>query len=283
MHDFEFVAPATRGEVIALLAEADEDTRLIAGGTGLINLIKQRLASPARLVSLHRVGDLAGIAWQDGSCVIGALTSLLDIETDARVAERIPVLREVLHEVASPRIRSMATMGGALAHGDPNQDCALPLMALDAVVVAESGEGAADIPVESLYEDYYETVLSPSQLITAVRIPVPGASSRFAAKKFTPASVEDYACVGVCIRLDIDGGICSDARIVLGSVGPTVFRAADAEAIVTGRHIDEATAVAAAEAAAAATDPVDDARGSARYKRDMTKVWVRRLLLGVTA
>lgn len=280
MQTFDLVTPGTKEEVLALMAEADEDTRLIAGGTGLLNLVKQRLASPARLVSLHKVTGLGGIDWTQGNVVIGALERLLDIERNARVAARLPILRQVLHEVASPRIRGMATLGGALAHADPNEDTPLALMALDTTIIVESAGGTIEYAAADFYRDYYETVLGPDQLITAVRIETPRQSSRFGYKKFTPASREDYACVNVCIRLDLEpDGSCSDSRIILGSLGPTVFRASEAEASLAGRTITAAAATAAAQAASQATDPVDDARGSAAYKRKMAEVWVRRLLL----
>jgi len=281
MREFEFVSPDNKAEVLRLLAE-DDDTRVIAGGTGLINLMRQHLASPARLVSLHKVDGLRDIAWSSDRVEIGALARLIDIEGNAGVAEKLPVLRQALHEVASPRIRSMATLGGALAHADPNQDLPVALMALDATVLAESSDGSQQYPIAEFLTDYYETALASGELVTGARIDVPSPTSRFGYKKFTPQSVEDYACVGVCIRLDVasDGSI-ADSRVVLGSVGPTIFRAADAENILAGKTLTAQLAAEAAEAAMAATDPVDDARGSAAYKRDMTGVWVRRLLAGM--
>lgn len=280
MRTFELVSPGNKQEVLALLAGADEETRVIAGGTGLLNLIKQRLASPSRLVSLHKVTDLSGIRWTKQGVVIGALERLLTIETDADLAARLPVLRQVVHEVASPRIRSMATIGGALAHADPNQDIPLALLALDATVMTETLDAAEEYPIQDFYRDYYETVLAPGQLITAVSIPMPHEESRFACKKFTPASIEDYACVNVCVRVDLDeNGYCRDSRIILGSLGPTVFRAREAEAQLQGGKLTEQVARTAARAAGAATDPVEDTRGSAAYKREMAEIWVRRLLL----
>lgn len=279
MQAFDLVSPSSRQEAIELLAGADEGTRVIAGGTGLINLIKQRLAGPERLVSLHRVTDLGDITWQDDHVEIGALQTLYDLQQDAQVRAHIPILQKILSEVASPRIRSMATLGGACGHADPNQDTPLALLALDATVIVESAKGKVEVPIDAFYIDYYETALTPDQLITAVRIPLPAATSRFIAKKFMPGSLEDYACVNVCIKLDLDAdSTCRDARVVLGSVGPTVFRARKAEASLVGRKVDAAAAAEAAKAAADATDPVDDARGSAGYKRRMAEVWVRRCI-----
>lgn len=284
MRDFQLVAPADKPETLQLLAAADEDTRIIAGGTGLMNLLKQRLASPGRLVSLHRVTDLGGIAWDGDTVTIGALERLMDIGEDPSIGARLPVLREALAEVASPRIRMMATLGGAVAHGDPNQDTPVALMALDSIVVAESRDGVTEFPIAEFYRDYYETRLSPRQLVTAVRIPGDWHSSRFRYKKFTPGSREDYACVGVCVRLDFDDqDRCMDSRIVLGSVGPTVFRSHAAEQLLVGQAVTEDLARQAAEIAANESDPIDDTRGSTDYKRRMARVWVRRCLLEAAA
>lgn len=282
MRDIELLAPTSRQEVLSLLSGADEDTRLIAGGTGLINLIKQRLASPERLVSLHRVTDLSGITWAEDSVTLGALEHLLDLELDATLREKVPVLHQVLAEVASPRIRSMATLGGALGQADPNQDLPVVLMALDASVIAESATATQEIPIREFFKDYYETALAPDQLVTALRIPLPAPGSLFHYRKFTPGSLEDYACVGVCVRIDIDStGKCEDARIVLGSVAPTIFRSHTAEQMLAGKTITPELAEAVAIAAAKDTDPMDDARGSARYKKRMARVWVKRSLLAL--
>lgn len=282
MQNFELIAPATRQEVLNLLADADEDTRLIAGGTGLLNLVKQRLASPERLISLHKLTDLSGIECTADDVTIGALERLWDIERNSDVAGVLPILRQVLHEVASPRIRGTATIGGALAHADPNLDTPLALLALDALAIADSADGTAEIPIAEFYRDYYETALTPAQLVTALRIPRPAPDSRFSYKKFTPGSKEDYACVNVCIRLDVDKkGTCQDARVVLGSLGATVFRCGDAEKLLQGQRITPALAAEVARVAAAATDPVDDTRGTAGYKREMAEVWVRRLVSGM--
>lgn len=280
MENFTLESPTTKSEVLALLADADEDTRLIAGGTGLINLVKQRLAHPERLISLHKTTGLASVSTSSDAIEIGALTRLIDLEHDDAIASKVPVLGEALAEIASPRIRSMATIGGAVSHADPNQDLPTALIALDAIVIAESADGSRDIPIAEFYIDYYETALETNEMVTGIKIPVPGNASRFAYKKFTPGSREDYACVGVCVRLDIDDdGTINDSRIVLGSVAPTIRRVAEAEALIHGKKITEALATEAGELARKATDPVDDTRGSAAYKTRMAGVWVKRCLM----
>jgi carbon-monoxide dehydrogenase medium subunit len=280
MENFTLESPTTKSEVLALLANADEETRLIAGGTGLINLVKQRLAYPERLISLHKTEDMANISSSSDALEIGALTRLIDLQNNEDIASKVPVLTEALAEVASPRIRSMATVGGAVSHADPNQDLPTALIALDTIVLVESADASREIPIADFYADYYETALEPNEMVTGIRIPVPNKASRFAYKKFTPGSREDYACVGVCIRLDIDDhGNVKDSRIVLGSVAPTIRRVDDAEQLILNQEMTEALAAQAGGLASNATDPVDDTRGSANYKTRMAGVWVKRCLL----
>lgn len=288
MRDFNLIVPTDKAQVLSLLAEAGAERRIIAGGTGLLNLMKQRLVSPEELVSLHNVVDLQGIAISQTSIVIGALTSLADIEQDAGMQSNLPIVIETLREVANPRIRSMSTIGGAIAHGDPNQDTPVTLTALDCVVVVECASGVREVPLDQFYQDYYETALQSNELITAIRIPLPANADRFSYKKFTPGSLEDYACVSVCVRLNIDEHHCQESRIVLGGVGSTIIRSSRAEQIINGANTDDAAiledrADEAAIAAAEDTDPVDDTRGSAEYKRRMSRVWVKRCILSASS
>lgn len=281
MNDFQLEAPDSRATALALIAEHTDSARLIAGGTGLINLMKQRLAFPELLVSLHRVPDLAGITLGDGVIKIGALTRLADLERDSAIRKHAPMLCATLTQVASPRVRAMATVGGAVAHGDPHQDTPAALIALDATAIAQSASGEREIALHELYLDYYETTLEPNELITEVRIPIPTQPSAAAFIKFLPRSAEDYATVAVAVRLDIDeqDRSCQQCRIVLGSVGSTPIRSSDAESIITGTKVSAELIEQAAQRAAKDTDPMSDTRGSAEYKRDMTVVFVRRTLL----
>ena len=282
MRDFSIIAPTTKSACLALLAESDKDRRIIAGGTGLVNLMKQHLVSPEELISLHKVTDLRALEMTDSQITIGALTRLADIQSNPDIVELIPVLAETLAEVASPRIRSMATIGGTIAHGDPNQDMPVTLTALGTVVVIEAEGSSREVNLEDFYRDYYETVLEPNEMVTAIRIPLTQPEDILVYKKYTPASMEDYACISVCIRLTIHEDTCRASRIILGAVGPTIIRSYRAEELINGslsddhfmHRLDEAATVAAAD-----TDPIADTRGSVEYKRQMVKVWVKRCVL----
>jgi carbon-monoxide dehydrogenase medium subunit len=280
MNGFDYRAPRTVDEVLALLKEHGEDGRVIAGGTALVTMMRQRLVRPACLVSLRDVAGLGGIEAAKGEIRMGALTTHREVEVSPLVKERVPVLAETYRRVATVRIRHMATVGGSLAHADPNQDPPVALMALDAKVEVRRAGGRREVLVSAFFRDYYETALEPGEIITAVTVPPLPAASGAAYVKFLPRSAEDYATVAVAatVTLDRDGEHCREARIALGSVAPTPLRARAAEALLAGARLDERLLQAAGEAARGEVNPLTDHRGSAAYKREMTAVMVGRAL-----
>lgn len=278
MIGFDYRAPDTLDEVSAALDELGDDARLIAGGTAVVILMKQRLVQPAVLVSLRRLTALREIALENGHLRIGATASHRQIENNPLVQEHFPVLTETLRRVATPRIRNQGTLGGNLAHADPNQDPPPTLIALDASVRLRSSRGSRTVPVADFFTDYYETAIEPGEVLTDVLVPLPTARRGSAFLKFMPRSADDYATVAVAASLRKDGAVLRDVRIGLGALGSTPLRARDAEAILEGQAPDEATLRAAAASVQAQVDPLSDLRGSADYKRDMAAVFTYRTL-----
>ena len=280
MNPFAYHTPETQDEVLTLLHEQGDETKLMAGGTALINMMKQRLVLPETLISLHRLRGLAEVQEIDGALRLGALLTHRAAETSPLLRARLPVLAETYRRVATVRIRNVATVGGALAHADPNQDPPVTLLALDAQVQLTSVAGSRDVPLTDFFTDYYETVLRPDELLTAIRIPLPQPHTGSAHVKFLPRTADDYATVGVAatIRLDPATGTCQDCRIALGSVGSTPLRALPAEGVVRGQRLTPELLREAGAVAQQQTDPISDTRGSADYKRAMAGVFVRRAL-----
>jgi len=231
MNAFEYAAPRTLDEALALLRERGDEARVIAGGTALVTMMRQRLVSPGYLVSLREVPGLDRIEVQNGGLRIGALVTHRAVETSPLVRERVPVLAETFRRVASVRIRHMATVGGALAHADPNQDPPVTLIALGARVEIRGAGGRRELPVEEFFRDYYESALEPGEVVTGVVVPAAPAASGAAYVKFLPRTADDYATVAVAatVSLQPDGERCREARIALGSVGATPLRARAAE------------------------------------------------------
>jgi carbon-monoxide dehydrogenase medium subunit len=277
MNSFTYLEPEDLKEALATLARYGEEAKVIAGGTGLINLMKQQLVQPAYLVGLRRLTALTGMQ-HNGGLRLGALCTQRAIETSPMVREHFPLLTETCHQVASIRIRTLATIGGALAHADPNQDTPPALITMDARVQVRSEKGAREIPASEFFTGYYETVLAPDDLITEVVIPAQPSGSGAAFLKFLPQTQDDYATVAVAARVTLQDGRIGDARVALGAAASTPLRATVVEHALRGQTPAPSTLREAAGLVAGIVDPISDFRGSAGYKREMAVVFVRRAL-----
>jgi aerobic carbon-monoxide dehydrogenase medium subunit len=276
---FDYLEPETLDEALALLADDPEDTLVMAGGTAIVILMKQDLIRPARVIGLRRVAQLRAIDSTHEGLRLGALATHGALARSPEVRGHAAALASTFAAVATVRIREQATLGGNLAHADPAQDPPVTLLALDGVAVARSKTRARRIPLDALFVDVFETSLEPDELLLRVELPPLPAGARATYKKFLPATLDDYATVSVAAVVASDAsGACTHVRIALGGAGPVPLRARDAERSLVGRRLDDAAIREAAALAAAATDPIDDLRGSAEYKRAMAGVWTERAL-----
>ena len=278
MRDFIYHAPTSLEEALSLLEQYGEDARPIAGGTAMVNLLKQNLVYADHLVGLGKVPGLRGITRSNGDLRIGALTKHREVERSAEVAEAAPLLREAYSRVATVRIRNMATVGGGLTHADPAQDPPPALIALRARVVLASSGGTRELPIEDLFVDYYETALAQGEILTEVIVPAQPQGARGVYLKFLPRTEDDYATVAVAALARVEDGVCADVRVALGAVAPTPVRATAVEEALEGQPVTADAIRTAAEAVADQVDPLADFRGSSEYKRDMAVVFTRRAL-----
>lgn len=279
MIKFEYREPRTVDEALSLLAEHGEDAKILAGGTGLLIMMKQRLVRPAVLVSIRRIAELNYIREEADNILIGTLCTHADAEYSGLLKSKQPSLAETFHHVATPRIRNMGTVGGNLSHADPAEDPPSTLLALNASVKLASQGGERIVPLQEFFTDYYETAIQPGEILTQIIVPNLPQGAGTGYHKFLPRSADDYATVGISCVLQVgkDGKI-SDVRIGMNAVGPTPMRATRAEGMLTGQKLTDELLRAAAEAAGEDVDPIGDIRGSSEYKRDMVKVWVRRVV-----
>ncbi len=280
MNAFDYRAPRTLDEALAILHEYGDEARVIAGGTALVTMMRQRLVHPGCLVSLRDIDGLGRIEARNGAVRLGALVTHREAETSPLLQERLPVLAETFRRVGTIRIRHMATIGGALAHADPNQDPPVTLIALGASVEIRRAGGQREAPLAEFFRDYYESALEPDEMVTAVTVPLLPPASGASFIKFLPRTADDYATVAVAatVTLESDGERCREARIALGSVATTPLRGPVAERLLPGARLDDGLVKAMGEAAKGEVDPLDDHRGSAAYKREMTAVMVGRAL-----
>ena len=276
-------APDTEDEVLAPLADDPYDTRVIAGGTALVTMMRQRLVAPAHLVSLHRLRGLHYVEVREGALRVGALLPQSALETDPLIRELYPVIPEALQLASNVRVRNVATLGGALVHADPNQDSTTLLLALDASVILRSSGGERTVPLEEFFVDYYETAIEPGELLVEVVLPLPDDATQATFQKFLPRSHEDYGVVNVAASMRRRRDVCEDVRIALGCVADVPLRATAAETMLRGRSLSSDSIAEADRLVADVVDPVSDTRGSAAWKSEMAVVWVRRAIAALAA
>lgn len=275
---FDYVAPTSLEEAIALLDEHGYDAKVIAGGQSLIPLMKFRFASPTVLVDINGIPGLDTVAEGDGGLRIGALVRHKD-------CERSPMLRggkwgllgATARLVADPIIRNRGTVCGSLAHADPQGDWASAMMAARGSVVARGPGGTRTIPVAELVRGPFETQLETNEIITEVVVPDPGPASGGTYLKLE-RKVGDYATAAVAAQVTMANGTIGSAGIALTGVGSRNIQATDAEALLAGKEPSEEIVKEAARLAAAASDPTADNRGSAEYKRSVVRVFTERAL-----
>lgn len=274
---FEYELARDIGHAIQLLARSGGEAKLLAGGQSLIPLMKLRLSQPSLVIDLGRIKDLAYVR-EDGDLRIGALTRETDLETNAMLRQRYPILVDTTAVIADPLVRNLATVGGNLAHADPANDHPATMLALRASVVVRGPKGERVIPIDELFVDTFTTSLTDGEILTEIRVPRAAARSGGAYVKLE-RKVGDFAIAAVAafVALD-DKGQVTVAGIGLTNVGPTAIRAEKAEEALRGRAPDEKAITQAAAEAAAAAQPAGDSRGPADYKRDVVRVLTARAL-----
>lgn len=265
MSEPEFVAPTMLNHVLDVVGAGD--ALIVSGGTSVAVLLKQRLIEPEKLVWLCRVAELKGIRRDaDGSWRVGACTTLAEVAASPELRQDAPMVAQAASVVANPRIRNVATVGGALAHADPRQDLPPALLAAGAIVGVRGPEGERSVPLrDGFFRGLMETALEPGEVVTHVSVP-PRRDAVEAYRRFTPQSMDDYPTVAVAARLQRTGaGAAARLSLALGGVAPTPVLV----------NTDVANAAAAARAA---TSPTSDERGSAAYKTAMAGIWTQRVL-----
>jgi len=274
---FEMVEPASLKEAVALLDPEDPTIRPVAGGTALMLMMKAGVFQPSRLICLHKIEpDFSRIAVASaGELHIGAMATLSQVEHDPNVAARLPVLTQALRRLSNPRVRNVARVGGALAHGDPHMDLPPVLTALGARITISGPNGTRELPLEQLYSGYYETVLEKNELITAAAVPALG-GRKAAYMKVTLRTADDWPALGVAVTFALKDGAMRDPVVVVSAATEKVTRMSGAEKILQGAPAEDAVLKRAGDAAAEEASILADAHGSAAYKRELLRVYLRR-------
>jgi carbon-monoxide dehydrogenase medium subunit len=275
---FGYHRPESLDAACRLMAEFGRRARLMAGGTALTIFLKEGLLDADQIVSLERI-PLGSVSWTGGVLTAGAMVTHQVLVDHPLVRAHVPVLAEVLSQVASRRIRNVATIGGNLCLAEAASDPPGLLMALGAHVTARSVRGERRVGLRDLFQDYFATTLTPDEILSEVHVPAPPPAAGLSYLKWTPQSRADKPVLAVTALVRRTDGVCAEARVVVGAAGPTPLGLPTVDAALRGEALEASGAVSrVADAYAEAAQPVSDIRGSEAYKRRMIRVLVRRAL-----
>ena len=275
---FEYYAPQSLDEALALLEKFATDARVLAGGQSLVPLMNMRLVSPREIIDINKIATLDYIKEHDGYLCFGALTRHRTIERSPLVAAYCPLLAQAVALVGHIQVRSRGTIGGSVAHADPAAEYPAVLATLDGMIIAQSVHGRRAIDWEQFFLGPYMVDLQPDEMVVEIRLRKPAQPT---ASAFLELSRRhgDFALVEAAVQLQIDSaGKCAAVQIALGGVGGTPVRALGAEQYLRGRVADVGESGQAGALAAENLDPDDDLHASADYRKRMASLLVARAL-----
>lgn len=277
---FAYADPDSLEEALEVLEHHGDDAKVIAGGQTLGPLLNMRLVTPAVLLDLNRIGELAYLRRDDGGALaVGALTRQSALEDDAALAAQQPLVAGAIPFVAHRAIRNRGTVGGSLAHADPAAEWGGLITALEAqLVIRRAGQAPRTIAAADFFHGVLTTALEPDELLVEIRIPPwpedAGWSFRELARRHG-----DFALAGAAVRLRVDAqGRCAGARVAIIGVGDGPVRTPEAEALLDGQAAVQETFRAAAECASKEVQPQTDVHASAAFRRHLTRVLVEDAL-----
>jgi carbon-monoxide dehydrogenase medium subunit len=274
---FEYHAPNSLPDALTLLDRYGEEAKLLAGGHSLLPMMKLRFAAPGHLVDLGRLAELRGIRQVGGEIHIGAMTTENELIWSPLLAEKLPLLVEGARQISDPQVRYRGTLGGDISHGDPGNDHPALMLAMDSSFVLRSSKAERVVPADGFFRGLYETLLTPGEILTQIRIPVPPPGTGWCYAKLK-RKTGDFAAAAAAVHLRLKGGKVEDLRIALTNVAPTPLRAKEAELALRGRALDEAAIGEAARLVMRICQPVQDQRGDVAYKTAMAGEMTRRAL-----
>jgi CO/xanthine dehydrogenase FAD-binding subunit len=272
---FDYHAPTTVDEALALLQANGPDSRLLAGGQSLVPMMNFRLAAPPVIVDLNRIPDLAYIEQRGDTVCIGAMTRQRAVEFSALVADRLPLLSAAIKLVGHLPTRSRGTIGGSIANADPAAELPMVLQALDGAVVVRGPKGQRTIAASDLFQDAMTTSIAADEILVEVRLPAMPAGAGFAVEEFARRH-GDFAIAAVTAVIVREGEGCTKARIATAGITSHSQRLSAAEQVLEQHGLGESAVAQAAEIAAGTVEPLSDRHASAAYRRQLTQVLTER-------
>jgi carbon-monoxide dehydrogenase medium subunit len=273
----DYTAPSTVEEAIRILAEAPGTAKVLSGGTDLLVQLRSGRTKPDLIVDIKKIPGMSGIRERDGAFVIGAATPGAVIGECEALKRVWPGVVEAANLIGSTQVQGRASLAGNLCNASPAADSVPALIAARATCVVVGSNGRREVPVESIPTGPGRTSLRPDEFIVEFHLPKRPPRSADAYLRFIPRTEMDIAVVGAGVSVTLDaGGVCTDARVVLGAVAPTAILVPDAAAALIGRNLDETALAALDQAARRACKPIDDKRGTIEYRTKVAGVMARR-------
>ena len=264
---FDYHAPSSVADAIALLGSLGPDAKLLAGGHSLLPMMKLRFASPSHLIDLGKIASLRGVNQVGNEIHIGAMTTEHELLNSALLAQKVPLLVEGAGWIADPQVRYKGTIGGDISHGDPGNDHPALMLALDASFVLEGPTGPRVVKADGFFLGMYATLMEPDEILTQIRVPTPAAGSGWSYQKLK-RKTGDFATAATAVMLRLSAGTVSEVRIALTNAAATPLKASAAASYLVGKPLNNANLIEAARLAMAICDPVADQRGDVDYKTD---------------
>jgi len=277
LKEFEYLIPQTIAEVASLLGTHQTEAKLLAGGTDLVPLMKDRIITPKCIVDIKKISSLNFIKWDEQEGLrIGSLTPIAAILESDMVKEKCFSLHQAAKSFATTQVRNMATIGGNICRSSPSADTVPPLLSLDAEVTLVGPGGGRTLPLADFFIGPGQNVLD-NEILTEIKIAPEKRPSGTAFKKIA-RTAEDLAKVNCAVKTVISDGKCEDIRIVLGAVAPTPIRAKNVEQALRGKKIDAQTMEDATQRVEEDISPIADCRSNAGYRVHASRVLIKRLI-----
>lgn len=274
---FEYHAPRSVDDAIALLNQYGDEAKLLAGGHSLLPMMKLRFAEPEHLVDINNIESLKGIREEDGELVIGSMTTESELITSNLLHEKCPLLPEAAKLIADPQVRNRGTIGGDISHGDPGNDHPALMLVLDARFTLVGPGGSREISAADFFLGTFYTALEADEIMTEIRLGTLAANTGASYHKLK-RKTGDFATAAAAAVISMSGATCQSARIALTNLGATALRANDAEAVLVGQVVNDALIEQAAQKAMDICDPAEDLRGDVEYKTHMAGEMTRRAI-----
>jgi carbon-monoxide dehydrogenase medium subunit len=275
---FDYSTPADLDEVLKLLAEDGDNSKVLAGGHSLIPAMRLRLAQPEKIIDIQALRPQLSYIKEEGDIIkIGAMTTYYQIETSDLLKEKAPILPEAASVIGDVQVRNWGTVGGSMVHADPSSDLPSVMLALDAEMVLKSAKGERVEPALTFFAGILQTTIEPDELLTEIRFKTP--NGKKSSYKKLPNKASHYSVVGAAAVVGVADGKISDAAVAFSGLAEIPMRFDELEKNLVGVATDEASIDKACKGFASGVDALEDLHGSQEYRRAMAEVFAKRAIL----